>query len=204
MAAHSLASAISIHTYTQQYSYMYVHICMCTYIHADSSCIIVCVGHLNATLCWIFNLMYLINHVDPFSPPHSHTAMNCLTPARDRVVDPVPKSLPTPPPPPPFLVQPICNPILCSCFVFLLFFFFSVVFRSSCCHSFFCCFPSFKPLSNASSFFLASPVDGLLIFHSLWGFLLCSHIFITAYRFQTKDWLAVRRVKSSLVRSCQK
>lgn len=142
--------------------------------------------------------MYLINHVDPFSP--AHTAMNCLTPARDRVADPVPKSLP---PLLAFLAQPICNPILCSCFVFLLFFFF-VVFRSSCCHSFFCCFSGFKPLSNASSFLLASPVDGPLISHSLWGFPLCSHIFITAYRCQPKDWLALEGVKSSPVGNCQK
>lgn len=134
-----------------------------------------------------------------FSCPHCHELLNaCSRPC----CGPCPQILRPPTP------SGFCRPAhLQSHFVFVFCFpsvFFFVVFRSSCCHSFFCCFSGFKPLSNASSFLLASPVDGPLISHSLWGFPLCSHIFITAYRCQTKDWLALEGVKSSPVGNCQK
>lgn len=156
-------------------------------------------AHLNATLCWIFNLMYLINHVDPFCAP----PMNCLTPA-SRACLSVPKSCPAQ-----SLFLPLYPHTLLSQshFVFV-FCFFLLLFCLAFCFCF--CFffvPvivsfSFKPLSNACSFLLAAPVDGLHLFSIRFGvFLLCSHIFITAYRLQAKDWLALLTKGSGTVRA---
>lgn len=165
--------------------YTHTHTYTCTYIHADSWRIIVCVGPFK---CYIMlNIQFNVPYKSCRSflcPP-----MNCLTPA-SRACLSVPKSCPAQ-----SLFLPLYPHTLLSQshFVFV-FCFFLLLFCLAFCFCFFFFFVpvivsfSFKPLSNACSFLLAAPVDGLHLFSIRFGvFLLCSHIFITAYRFQAKD-----------------
>lgn len=153
------------------FCHKYTHVCVCVCVRGPFKCYIM----LNIQ----FNVPY--KSCRSFLCCSCPNPENCLTPA-SRVCLSVPKSSPALCSLPfslPCLTHFCRNPISCpcSCFVFIFF---------GLCLAFCFCFPAlavvtvfrFKPLSNACSFLLAPPVDGLHLFSIRLGFcFMLTHIY---------------------------